>query len=492
MLLGSLTQLRLRHPATRLGVRLLAALLVTGSVSAVATARALDHADDVFDSIPDSPIDEAHLDPVGEQPGRTEVATADSAEPVEEDRPHEPVNYLLVGSDSRDDSTAAANPGGFGTTDDAAGLADTIMVIRVDPDAPPDGTAVFVLSIPRDTWVTSPDGHSSKINAMYAGEDITQLVDTIRQEFGIAINHTVEIGFSGVQAVVDAVGGVQIELPVGMRDRSSSFAESGPGTVVLDADQAIAFLRSRHAEFLQPDGTWRRDLQSDLSRAERQQYFLRELARTTINSTLTEPGRIDDLIELVRHDLTIDRTLELREVAQLVQVFRGIDPLDQTRVETATLPTVEFNPAPDGSDALRWRGVFDPDTAAFLSILRGEREIPSDVDPALVPVEIADETADGTAADAIEADLVAAGFAEVDTTSLGSTLATPPGIGPPPETTTVIRYAPHRLLEARRVAEALDLDVPLVADDRIPERLGATQVLVILRDESDGTDSASG
>jgi polyisoprenyl-teichoic acid--peptidoglycan teichoic acid transferase len=483
---------RLHHPAARLVVRLLAALVVTSSVSAVATAVALDHADDAFDRIPVSPITEEHLDPIGEAPGgTTEGTTADGAA-EEEERPHEPVTYLLVGSDSRDNDTAAANPDGFGTTADASGAADSIMVVRVDPDAPPDATAVFVLSIPRDTWVTSPDGQGSKINATYERGGIIELVETIRHEFGIAINHTVEIGFDGVHAVVDAVGGVQIELPVGMRDRRSGFPESGPGTVVLDADDAIAFLRSRHAEFLQRDGTWRRDLLSDLSRAERQQYFLRELARQTIDSGLADPGRVDDLIDLVADDLVIDPTLELRDVAQLVQVFRGIDPLDQTRVETATLPTDRWNPAPDGSDAQRWRGVYDPDTAAFLRILSGDREVPADVDPALVPVDLADETADGTAADAATATLAAAGFADVDTTSLGSTLATPPGLFPPPETGTVIRYAPHRLLEARRVADALGLDVPLVADDRIPERLGATQVLVILRDDGGGAESASG
>jgi LCP family protein required for cell wall assembly len=470
------------RPAGRVVVRVVLALAVTGTATAVATELAVGRAEDAFGEIPVASIPEGVLDPVHPDRAANDGSRAAPTVAPDEERPHDPVTYLLVGSDTRATDTADQNPDAFGTTSDASGAADSILVVRVDPDAPDDGAAVFVMSIPRDTWVTSTAGYQAKINATYVHGGIVELVQTIQQEFGIAINHTIEVDFDGVRAVVDAVEGVQLDFVVPMRDLTSSLPPTGPGPVLLGPDDALAYLRSRKADFF-VDGGWHRDPRSDLSRAERQQYFLRELARTAIRVGLADGDRFGELVDLVADDLTIDPELDLDEAVRLVQVFRSIDPTDQTRVETATLPVDDLIPAPDGSQALSWRGPDDADTGAFLAILRGDRTVPSDVDPALVPVRIVDLSTDAAAGDAAVGALAQAGFPESSTSSTLGALADPPGLSPPPESTTVIRYAPHRRLEARRVADALGLDdVPLVADDRIPDRLRPVQVLVVLRD----------
>ena len=84
-----------------------------------------------------------------------------------------------------------------------------------------------------------------------------------------------------------------------LTDDEADALEAVIGAVHLDGQQALAFVRSRHAQFL-VDGRWRNDPRSDLSRAERQQYFLRELARTAIDSGLDDPDRV--VLNLNRSD----------------------------------------------------------------------------------------------------------------------------------------------------------------------------------------------
>ena len=113
----------------------------------------------------------------------------------------EPRNYLLVGSDSREglDPDDPSTPAFFddeGTFTEGIDVqrTDTIMVLRVDPDA---GEA-HLLSLPRDLWVPIADtGENNRINAAYSrGREV--LVDTIRQNFGIPIHHYVEVDIVGL------------------------------------------------------------------------------------------------------------------------------------------------------------------------------------------------------------------------------------------------------------------------------------------------------
>ena len=93
------------------------------------------------------------------------------------------------------------------------------MIMRVDPTT----DTVDMVSLPRDLWVPiAGTGESQRINTAYSSDDGRQrLIDTIQQDFGIPINHYIEVDFKGFQGVVDAIGGVPMYFDEPMRDDNS-------------------------------------------------------------------------------------------------------------------------------------------------------------------------------------------------------------------------------------------------------------------------------
>jgi LCP family protein required for cell wall assembly len=475
-----------RHATVRLGLRLLGAIALTGIVTAASVRTSVDYLERQVDSIERTPLPPDALSPVPQDPS-------------------EPVMYLLVGSDSR----AELEPGQieeFGDpTVELGQRADAILLVRVDPGA----KTGFILSIPRDTWVSlQPSGEMGRINAAYDSDTgMADLLATIEATFGIVPNHTVEIDFDDVRRVVDEVGGVSLYFDVPMRDEISGLRipEEGfePGPRLLGGDEALAFVRSRHTEYFR-DGRWRDETGApDLHRAERQQYFLRELARTVVNHGLDDPNEVNGMLDLAHEGgVRLSEDVDLQEVVRLMRVMRGVDPADQDRIETATIvmdPNSYYPYGPNGPQVLRWLPD-DPDNVAFLAALRGERTSADDIDPGAVRLALTDLAGDGSAEAAAFA-LTASGFVQprtITAESLDDLADAPPALPPPPpETETVIRYAPHRLYEAERVQAVLGDDVAMVRDDRLRTEFPGVQVLVIVRAVGDppdlaGADDAAG
>ena len=125
-------------------------------------------------------------------------------------------------------------------------LSDTIMVLRVDPDE----TQAQILSFPRDLWVTIPDWGESQDQRRPTPPGRESLIATIQDNFGIPINHYVEVDFPGFQELVEAVDGVPMYFDKPLRDDKTGpqhhpHRAASPST----ADQALAFARSRHLEY---------------------------------------------------------------------------------------------------------------------------------------------------------------------------------------------------------------------------------------------------
>jgi LCP family protein required for cell wall assembly len=121
---------------------------------------------------------------------------------------------LLIGSDSRV-GESAADAAHLGNQSDAGGQrSDVVKIVHIVPAT----GQVSVLSIPRDTVVTvagdtSQIGKYNRINATYnVGPD--QLVQTIEANFGIPIEHVVQINFEGFRGAVDAIGGIYLNFPI--------------------------------------------------------------------------------------------------------------------------------------------------------------------------------------------------------------------------------------------------------------------------------------
>jgi LCP family protein required for cell wall assembly len=216
------------------------------------------------------------------------------------------VNYLIIGSDSREGSDPATGDfGNIGDTGDVQGRrSDTIMILRQERD----GNGAALLSLPRDLWVTIADtGGQQRINSAYnRGADV--LAATITQEFGIPINHVVDVDFFGFKRLVDEIGGTTICFEHSTRDVASGLAQE-PGCQVLDGTQALAYARSRNYEEFR-DGDWQKDPTADIGRVARQQLFISTTVNSTLDKLQSDPFLASDLIDAATGSLRLDPNLD--------------------------------------------------------------------------------------------------------------------------------------------------------------------------------------
>jgi LCP family protein required for cell wall assembly len=242
--------------------------------------------------------------------------------------PGEPENFLIVAVDTR------AGQGSVNT--------DTMMVARLDPAS----DRVAITSFPRDLMVTIADtGDIGMLNSAYnrpqGGEQ--NLIDTLRQNFDIEINHFVEVNFDSFREVVDAVGGIPIYIPYAVRDRQSGLYQYDLGCRVLDGEQGLAFARARHFEVLTDDG-WRADPSADLGRVQRQQIFIRLALSKALAEVKGSPWRLPDLVNIGVANVRLDANLTLSDLLDLAGHF---EDFDADKLETYALPVKEYPPDPN-------------------------------------------------------------------------------------------------------------------------------------------------
>lgn len=216
------------------------------------------------------------------------------------------VNYLIIGSDTREGSDPNADDfDAIGAAGDVGGRrSDTIMILRQEED----GNGAAILSLPRDLWVTIADtGGQQRINSAYnRGADV--LAATVSREFGIPINHVVDVDFFGFKSLVDEIGGAQLCFDVPVRDTATGLNQEA-GCHVLDGAQALAYARSRKYEEFR-DGDWQRDGTADLGRIKRQQQFIATTVDQTIDELRSDPFLASDLIDATTDSLRLDPGLE--------------------------------------------------------------------------------------------------------------------------------------------------------------------------------------
>jgi LCP family protein required for cell wall assembly len=254
------------------------------------------------------------------------------------------VNFLLVGSDSRDGiSSDDPNFGAIGSTSDVSGeRADTIMILRRESDG-----GLALTSLPRDLLVEIADtGQRRRINSAYSGGP-DRLVRTVTQSLGIPIHHYVEVDFQGFQEIIDATGGVELCIEYATRDRNSGL-DLQPGCQRLNGSQALAFARSRYYEEFR-DGQWRRDGSADLGRIARQQLFMRAAMNGALASFQADPLASGRLLESVVDSVRVDPGLDPFRAAESLRRAAGDDlvtyalPVRPTTVNGASV--VELEPA---------------------------------------------------------------------------------------------------------------------------------------------------
>ncbi|SOE28205.1 transcriptional attenuator, LytR family [Streptomyces sp. OK228] len=228
-------------------------------------------------------------------------------------------NYLIVGSDSRAGMSAEEKKK-LHTGSAEGKRTDSMMILHVG------GNGDTLVSLPRDSNVTIPTykgsgsgktfpgtGRQVKLNAAYAEDGPTLLVRTIEYNTGLHIDHYVEIGFAGFANIVDAVGGVEMTLDQGFKDKYSG-ADFKAGKQTLNGEQALAFVRTRHAFAA-----------SDLQRTKNQQKFLSALAHQVATpGTVLNPFKLYPTMGSGLDSLTVDKDMSLWDLGSMFWAMKGV------------------------------------------------------------------------------------------------------------------------------------------------------------------------
>ena len=149
--------------------------------------------------------------------------------------PGQPFYMLLVGSDKSADRVASGDTGGTFRT-------DSIILARVDPIA----AKVTLVSIQRDTKVDLDGYGTQKINAAYTLGGPSLLIREVSQLAGVPIAHYAELDFDSFVSVVDAIGGIDVNIPMDLDDDLAHLHVKA-GQQTIDGDTALALCRARHA-----------------------------------------------------------------------------------------------------------------------------------------------------------------------------------------------------------------------------------------------------
>lgn len=160
--------------------------------------------------------------------------------------------YLLVGSDSREFVTSAEDRVRYGGADTNPGeRADVLLLARVDADG---GRRLLVVS--RDTLVVADGGALIRIAETYGRGGPQGVVDALCTSLGIGVDHVGVSRLDGLRAVVNAIGGVDIELETPVRDPGTRL-DLPAGAVHLDGDGVLRYVGARNLEHREANGKWR-------------------------------------------------------------------------------------------------------------------------------------------------------------------------------------------------------------------------------------------
>jgi LCP family protein required for cell wall assembly len=220
------------------------------------------------------------------------------------------LNLLVLGTDTRDpDNTDGSR-------------SDTIILVHV----PKDRRSAQLVSIPRDTWLHVPksaDGRhgnvNAKINAAFAWGGPALTVQTVEAYTGVRIDHVVMVDFAGFKEIVDALGGVTVDVPDAFTSTHSLSPSStrhfNQGPQEMDGAAALDYARERYAF---KDG--------DFTRIQHQHQVISAVfTKASSSGTLTSPGRLNGFLRATAKSVTVDDTLDIFSMATQLRNLRGDD-----------------------------------------------------------------------------------------------------------------------------------------------------------------------
>ncbi|MEV7345666.1 LCP family protein [Streptomyces sp. NPDC093544] len=250
-----------------------------------------------------------------------------------------PLNILLIGSDARD-TEENQELGGAKETFGGVPLADVQMLLHLSADR----TNMSVVSMPRDTLLDIPKCTDPDDGQVYAASSVPTMtnqtlgrggpgctVATWEKLTDIHIDHFMQIDFSGVVSMADAIGGVPVCVDANIYSKDSQGHGSGlkleEGTTYVKGEQALEWLRTRYGF---EDG-------SDLARAKAQHQYMNSMVRELRdNATVSNPTKLRSLAETATKALTVDTGLgTVKKLYDLSNELRKVEP---KRITMTTMP----------------------------------------------------------------------------------------------------------------------------------------------------------
>lgn len=215
--------------------------------------------------------------------------------------------WVVVGLDSRAHLPAGADPADFGSPDDVPGTrADVVLVVH-QTDA---GTTV--LSVPRDLLVLR-DQRPTRLTLTW--RDGPQATIDALCSIGIDADHLVTVDFAGFAEVVDAAGGLTVDVPVPVRDPGAGLELPRAGVQHVDGRTALALVRSRHPQH-HVDGAWTPVPADPDGRASAAGTVLGALV-DSVRGTVVRPWRLQTVGWATTGALTVDPGTSLTDLAAL-------------------------------------------------------------------------------------------------------------------------------------------------------------------------------
>lgn len=251
----------------------------------------------------------------------------------EETAPGEPFYMLILGVDRSEERDQS---GEFGDTY----RSDSMILTRVDPQQ----KTVTLVSIERDTYVNIEGYGPNKINASAALGGSPLVVDTISEFAGVPISHYVEIDFDGFKAAVDALGGIEVDVPIAIDDEmAGGRVEAGQQT--LNGDQALILCRSRHAYDAYGSG--------DYYRMANQRMVMGAIAKKILASdVVTMANTINAMADYITTDM------DVQTIVSVATEMHGMDvDEDMYSAMNPTIPTYENDVWYEYCDLVAWQNM---------------------------------------------------------------------------------------------------------------------------------------